>query len=123
MPRFRLCIALIAAGLLVPASAIAQRAANRSERAAILASAVHQGEISSTQAACQAVTISTVNSSYAVLRWPAKLSKSCSAVASNGVIIELRKGAAWQLLAAGTSFQCPLKTVPGTVAQDLGVCP
>jgi hypothetical protein len=123
MPRVRLLIALIVTGLLVPASAVAQRAATSTERAAILASAVHQGEISSTQATCQTVTISTVNSSYAVLRWPTRLSKTCSQVASHGVIIEVRKGAAWQLLAAGTSFQCPLKTAPGTVAQDLGVCP
>jgi len=123
MPRVRIFIALIAVGLLVPAAAVAQRAATSSERAAILASAVHQGEISSTQAACQVVTISTVNSGYAVLRWPGKLSKACAAVASQGVIVEARKGVAWQLLAAGTSFQCPLKTVPSTVARDLGVCP
>ena len=123
MLRIRVCIALMAAGLFVPASALAQRAATRSERSLVLAAAVHQGEISSTQAACQVVTVSTVNPGYAVLKWPAKLTKACAQVASNGAIIELRKGATWQLVAAGSSFQCPLKTVPVTVARDLGVCP
>lgn len=122
MVRIRVCVLLVAAGLLVPASALAQRSATKTERATILASAVHQGEISSTQAACQLVTVSTVNSSYAVLRWPAKLSKVCAKVASNGAIVEMKQGSAWQLVAAGSSIQCPVKAVPTAVARDLGVC-
>jgi hypothetical protein len=123
MLRIRFCLALVvAAGLLVPASALAHRAATNSERAAILAAAVHQGEVSSTQAACQAVTISTVNQAYAVLSWPAKLSRACAAVAANGVIVEQKRPSSWLLVAAGSSLQCPVKTVPTNVARDLGVC-
>ncbi len=122
MLRIRVGIALVVVGLLVPASAFAHRAANTSERASIVAAAVHQGEISATQAACQVVTVSTVNQSYASLAWPAKLSKSCAQVAANGVIVEMKKGTTWQVVAAGSSFQCPVKTVPTTVARDLGVC-
>jgi hypothetical protein len=123
MRRITVCIVLIAAGLLVPASALAHRSATKNERVAILAAAVHQGEVSSTQAACQTVTVSTVNQTYAILTWPAKLSKDCAQVAANGEIVEHEKGTSWQLVAAGSSFQCPTKTIPVTVARDLGVCP
>jgi hypothetical protein len=123
MLRIRVCIALVAAGLLVPAAAFAHRPASKLERTAVLAAAVHQGEISSTQAACQVVTISTVNSGYAIVAWPAKLSKACAQVAANGVILEQKKGSTWTLVAAGSSFQCPAKVVPTTVAHDLGICP
>lgn len=122
MRRIRVCVALVAVGLLVPASAFAHRPATRYERASILAAAVHQGEISSTQAACQMVTISTVSQSYAVLAWPSKLSRACAQVAANGEIVELRKGTSWQLVTAGSSFQCPIRAVPTSVARDLGVC-
>jgi hypothetical protein len=122
MLRIRVCIALVAAGLLVPASALGHVAASSSQRGAILSAAVHQGEVSSTQAACLNVTVSTVNNTYAALAWPAKLTKACAAVAAKGVIIEHGKGTAWQVVAAGTNFQCPIKAVPATVAHDLGVC-
>lgn len=123
MRRIRVCVALVAIGLMVPASAFAHRPATRYERASVLAAAVHQGEISGTQAACQMVTISTVNQGYAVLAWPNKLSRACAQVAANGRIVELRKGTSWQLVAAGSSFQCPIRAVPTSVARDLGVCP
>ena len=122
MLRIRVCIALVAAGLVIPAAALGHVAASRVQRTAILAAAVHQGEVSSRQAVCLNVTVSTVNNTYAALAWPAKLTKSCAAVAANGVIIEHGKGTAWQVVAAGSSFRCPIKTVPGAVARDLGVC-
>jgi hypothetical protein len=123
MFRIRLSIALVAAGLFVPASALGHVSASSSQRSAILTAAVHQGEISSTQAACLNVTVSTVNNTYAALAWPAKLTKACAAVAAKGVIIEHGSGKTWAVVAAGSSFQCPIKTVPITVARDLGVCP
>lgn len=122
MIRIRVGIALVVAGLVVPASALAARSATSSERSAIVAAAVHQGEVSATQAACQAVTVSTVNQGYASLSWPARLSRQCAQVAANGVIVEMKTGASWQVVAAGSSFQCPIKNVPTTVARDLGVC-
>ena len=123
MRRISVCVVLMIAGLLVPASALAHRSATKNERAAIVAAAVHQGEISSTQAACQTVTVSTVNQTYAILTWPARLSKACGQVAANGEIVEHEKGTSWQLLAAGSSFQCPIRVIPAAVARDLGVCP
>jgi hypothetical protein len=122
MRRIRVCIALVVAGLLVPAAALGHVAASSSQRVAILSAAVHQGEVSSTQAACLNVTVSTVNNTYAALAWPAKLTKACAAVAAKGVIIEHGKGTAWQVVAAGSSFKCPINTVPIAVARDLGVC-
>jgi hypothetical protein len=123
MLRIRVCIALLAAGLFVPATALGHVAASSAQRSAILTAAVHQGEVSSTQAACLNVTVSTVNSTYAALSWPAKLTRACAAVAAKGTIIEHGSGKVWSVVAAGSSFACPIKTVPVTVARDLGVCP
>ena len=122
MLRIRVLIAVLAAGLAVPAAAFAQRPATKTERAAIVAAAVHQGVTSAAQSACLNVTVSTVNAGYASLTWPTRLSKQCAAVAANGTIIEIRQGTSWAVAAAGSSFACPLKTVPVTVARDLGVC-
>ena len=122
MLRIRVCVALALFGLLIPASAVAHRSANRTERAAILAAVVHQGELSSGQAVCQTVIVSTVNQSYAALAWPAKLSRTCLKVAANGVVIEHRGRSGWLLVAAGSSFACPIRSVPTPVARDLGLC-
>lgn len=115
-------VALTAGALVAPAAALAQHPASRSQRAAIVTAAVHQGEISSTQGVCLSVTVSTVNQSYAVLRWPARLSRACAAVAASGTIVEQENGATWVVAAAGSSFVCPLKTVPAAVARDFGIC-
>ena len=123
MLRTRVCVAIALFGLVMPASALAHRPASKTERASILVAAVHQGELSSRQAVCQTVTVSTVNQDYAALAWPAKLSQSCAQVAGNGVIIEHRARSGWLLAAAGSSFECPVKAVPTKVARDLGVCP
>lgn len=122
MPRFRICAVMLIVAIAIPAAASAHRTATKAERAAVLSAVVHQGKLSSAQAACQHVTISTVNQSYAALSWPAKLSKSCMRVAANGVVIEHHKGSRWVFLAEGSSFQCPVKAFPANVARDLGVC-
>ena len=122
MLRIRVGVTLALFGLLIPASAMAHRSANKNERATILAAAVHQGELSSRQALCQTVTVSTVNQSYAALTWPAKLSQTCVKVAANGTVIERRARSGWLLVAAGSSFECPIRAVPTPVARDLGVC-
>jgi hypothetical protein len=109
--------------VLIPASALAHRRATKTERQAVLAAIVQQRQLSRSQAACQVVTISTVNQNYASATWPAKLSKACQRVAANGVIIEHRKNGRWRFVTVGSSFQCPIKGVPTHVAHDLGVCP
>lgn len=122
MLRVRVLSAIVAGAFVVPAAALAQRPASRSERATIVAAAVHQGEVSSTQGACLSVRISTVSQSYAVLAWPSRLSRACAAVAASGTIVEQQSGAGWVVAAAGSSFACPLKTVPAAVASDLRIC-
>jgi ribosomal protein S14 len=108
--------------VVLPAAAIAHRRATKRERTAILAAVVHQHQLSKAQAACQVVTVSTVNQRFAALAWPAHLSRACVRVAANGVIIEHRTTHGWRFVTAGSSFRCPIKGVPGAVARDLGVC-
>jgi len=122
MRRARIMIVLALAVMLMPPVALAHRRASRTERAAILAAVVHQRQLSTTQATCQVVTISTVNQSYASLRWPAKLSRSCAGVAANGVIVEHRTSRGWLFVTVGSTFKCPIKQVPTQVARDLGIC-
>ncbi len=122
MIAIRIFIVVLVTGMLIPAAALAHRRATRAERAAILAAVVHQGELSKAQAACQVVTISTVNQSYASLTWPTRLSKACMRVAANGTIIEHRKGRQWRFVTVGSSLRCPINGVPSRVARDLGVC-
>ena len=74
------------------------------------------------QARCQIVTLSTVNPAYAALAWPAKLSVPCAKIAANGLIVERRTRTSWLLAATGSSFQCPVKSVPPPVARDLAIC-
>lgn len=119
--RTALGAAVVAA--LTPAVALAHRPATASERAAVRAATVRQHQLSSAQATCQVVTISTVNDSYAELAWPQKLSSACRRVAANGVIIEHQTSRGWQLVTVGSTLQCPIKDLPTPVARDLGVCP
>jgi glucose/arabinose dehydrogenase len=118
----RVSIALLMALMLVPATALAHRRATKTERRTILAAIVKQRQLTQPQAACQVVTISTVNQSYASATWPAKLSKACQRVAANGVIIEHRTKGRWRFVTVGSSFQCPVKGLPTRVARDLGIC-
>lgn len=123
MIQVRVAVLFVVAGMLLPAAALAHRRATKAERRAVEAAVVRQGELSTAQAGCQVVTISTVNQTYASLTWPGKLSRACSRVAANGVIIEHRTGRQWRFVTVGSSFQCPIKGVPNRVARDLGVCP
>ena len=118
----RVLVVLLAALALMPAAAFAHRRATKTERSAILAAVVKQKELSHAQAACQVVTISTVNSRYALLTWPNRLSSACLRVAANGVIIEHRGTHGWQFVTVGSDLRCPIKGVPTAVARDLGVC-
>lgn len=118
----RAVVVLVLAGVLLPAAAFAHRRASQAERRAVLAAVVRQRELSSAQAACQVVTISTANRNYAETTWPSKLTRSCMRVAANGVIIEHHTARGWQFVTVGSSFQCPIEDVPARVARDFGVC-
>jgi len=122
MSRVRVLVVLLVALALTPAAAFAHRRASKTERTAILAAVVRQHQLSGAQAACQVVSISTVNQRYASLAWPRKLSRACQKVAANGVILEHRGARGWQFVTVGSSFRCPIKHVPAAVARDLGVC-
>ena len=113
---------LVVAGALIPAVAFAHRRATRAERGAVLTAVVQQGQLSTAQAACQVVTISTANQSYAATTWPAHLSRACMRVAANGVIIEHHTAGGWRFVTVGSSFRCPIKGVPMRVARDFGIC-
>jgi hypothetical protein len=118
--RLPLILAVLA---LVPASAAAHSLASAAQAKAIRATAVSAHQLSKQQAACQVVTISKVDRSYASLSWPAKLSSSCMKVAANGVVL-LRDGAhGWSVVTVGSAFHCPIKGIPTKVGRDLGVCP
>jgi hypothetical protein len=122
MKLSRALVLLVVAGALIPTGAFAHRRATKSERTAVLAAVVRQHELSKAQAACQVVTISTANTTYAQTSWPARLSHACLRVAANGVIIEHHTTRGWQFVTVGSSFQCPIKGVPARVARDFGVC-
>ena len=122
MRRTRVLVAIFATLALLPAAAVAHRRASKPERTAILAAVVRQRQLSKAQAACQVVTISTVNQRYAALTWPKRLSRACARVAANGVIVEHRTSRGWRFVTVGSNLRCPIKGVPVAVARDLGVC-
>jgi len=104
------------------APSLAHRRATQAERRAIIAAVVRQGQLSKAQAACQIVTISTVNTHWAKLSWPAKLTKACLHVAANGIIIEHRTTGGWRFVTVGSSIACPITGMPAKVARDLSAC-
>jgi hypothetical protein len=121
--RTRVWFVVVAILLVMPAGAVGHRRATRKERRAILAAVVRQRELSEAQAACQRVTISTVDQDYAALTWPAKPSSACRRVEADGVIVEHREWRRWRFVTVGSSFRCPVKGVPDRVARDLRICP
>src|ERR1700728_1249913 len=115
----RLIPAFLVAFSLLSSLAFAHTRATASETTAIRAAVVGSHQLSKQQAACQVVTISTVDRSYASLSWPAKLSASCEKVASNGIVLMHRTAGGWRFVTDGSSFKCPIKGVPVKVGYDL----
>jgi hypothetical protein len=117
---------LIGAAILVlgltASTALAHRVASKAQRASILNAAVQQRELTKAQAPCLVVTISTVNSRYAAVSWPQKLSHACERVAANGVLVERETSSGWRFVTVGSSFSCPVRGIPMSVAKDLGIC-
>jgi hypothetical protein len=118
----RLIPAFLVAFALLPSLAFAHTRADSSDAAAVRAAAVRAHQLSKQQAACQVVTISTVNRTYASLSWPAQLSKSCRRVAADGVVLLHESAGSWRFVGAGSSFKCPIKGIPAKVSYDLKVC-
>jgi hypothetical protein len=118
----RLIPAFLVAFSLLSSLAFAHTLATASEATAIRAAVVRSHQLSKQQAACQVVTVSTVNRSYASLSWPAKLSASCEKVAANGIVLMHETAAGWRFVTDGSSFKCPIKGVPAKVGYDLKVC-
>ncbi len=117
-----LLLLLLAVGIVLPAAAVAHRRATKSERTAILKAVVRQHQLTEAQAACQTVTISTVDTRYATTTWPSHLSHACLRVAADGVIIEHKTTRGWTFVTVGSDLRCPIKGVPARVARDLKVC-
>ena len=112
-------IGTAAAAVALPAGALAHRAATQTQRAAVLAAVVDQHQLSQAQAACQWVTISTVDTTWAMVFWPAHLSKACEKVAANGVIVEHYRPHAWHFVTVGSDFACTVGGMPAKVGRDL----
>lgn len=121
MRRVIICIALVTCAV-VPAAALAHRSASASEAKAIRAAAVKAHQISSKQATCMDVAISSANGSYAQISWPRHLSNTCMRVAADGVIVMHRRADMWTFVTAGSSFTCPIRNVPNSVSHDFGLC-
>lgn len=107
-------LALLAAALVLPAAAAAERAPTKAERAAIATAA-------KVPAGCLKTRVSTVNSAYAsTYRRNAK--RGCKAYQADGVaVFKRRESGAWKFVTAGSAFSCPVPHVPKKVAKDLGI--
>jgi hypothetical protein len=121
MRRVIICLAVVACAAF-PAFALAHRSAPASEAKAIRAAAVKAHQISSKQARCMDVAISSANGSYAEISWPRHMSNTCMRVAADGVIVMHRRAATWAFVTAGSSFTCPIRNIPASVSRDFGLC-
>jgi len=113
MPSSRLAAAAIAALLLVPAVAHADRAPTKREHRAV-AKAVGVPK------RCMAVRISTVDERWASAR-VRNAKASCAEHAADGIAIFKRRGWRYRFVTAGSSFECPVPDVPRRIARDLKI--
>lgn len=97
----------------VPALAQADRAATKSEAAAIAAAAT-------VPASCLNIHVSTVNEAFASVHIR-NGKASCRKFQADGVAVYKKNGARWKFVTAGSSFSCPVPKVPRAVARDLGI--
>jgi hypothetical protein len=117
---------VVAVGVLLPAVAFARRLANKHQRAGVIAATVAAGDINAPQGRCARVFISTPNTDWASLDFPAATTgkpKNCQALSANGVsVLHFRHGK-WRFVTSGSAFlRCPPKGVPKSVARDLRIC-
>jgi hypothetical protein len=105
--------------LVLPAVAGAERRATHSERSAILHAVVAAHQLSSAQANCQTVEVSTVDHSWAATSWPSRLSRSCQRVAANGMVILHKVRGRWRFVTVGSEITCGTHGIPHRVQRDL----
>jgi hypothetical protein len=110
----RVLLSLLAAGLVLPAAATADRAPTKAERTAVAKAA-------DVPARCLKTRVSTVNSAYAS-SYRRNAKRGCKAYQADGVaVFKRRASGAWKFVTAGSAFSCPVPHVPKKVANDLGI--
>ena len=113
MPSSRLVTAAIAALLLVPAVAHADRAPTKREHAAV-------SKAVGVPKRCMRVRISTVDEHWARANVRNRKA-SCADHAADGLAVFQRRHGAWRFVTAGSSFDCPVPDVPRRIARDLKI--
>jgi hypothetical protein len=117
MPRSRFALVSLAALLLLPPLAHADRKPTSKEKAQI-ASVVHLPVI------CARVRVSTVTRKpkWGSVSWR-RGAVQCDPLASNGVTVVKKTEGRWRFITAGSSFTCGelYDQVPKPIAKDLGI--
>ena len=114
LPRL-LAFLVALCGLTVSGVASASRPASEAERAAV-------ADKLAVRAECVAVTLSTVDLSWALVRRD-RAATGCDEAFGNGFAIVHRDGEAWSRVADGSDEFAPCAaSVPVAVGHDLGVC-
>ena len=112
-----LLVAALAVGALAVSTAVASRAPKAAERAA-LAKALKVPQ------RCLKMRVATVRRGWASLHLKVPLPKSCLRYAADGVVVMHKGARGWRMVFAGSSWRCPIKTVPEAVRKDLKLgCP
>jgi hypothetical protein len=114
-----------------PAIALAHKAPNRRQRAALV-KAFDRYVKAPVAAKCLREEVSTVNSSWAWVEFgfgrSGQLPAVCAKFASNGQVVFHYRAGRWRWIAAGSDFRngngtCSLSSkMPGRVIKDLGLC-
>jgi hypothetical protein len=109
-------VAMIA-GTLGATSAVASRKPSATEKAAI-------AQAMKTPRRCLTIRVATVQKGWASARLRVPLKHSCLPYAADGVVVLRRRDDVWRMRFAGSSWSCPIPTVPEAVRKDLKLgCP
>jgi hypothetical protein len=112
--------------LALPCVALARRLATKRQHDRVVAAAVAAHDISKAQGRCARVFISTANTDWASLDFPAAATgkpRSCLMLAANGIALFHYRHGQWRFVTVGSDFPtCPPKGVPRRVAHDLRIC-
>jgi hypothetical protein len=107
-------LAALAALVLLPAIALADRPPTERERAGIAKKV-------GVPARCLKIRVSTVNTRWAKTRIRVAR-KSCARWAADGIaVFKRRTGGGWRFITAGSAFDCPVPKVPPRVVADLHI--
>ena len=113
-------LATAAAAFAQAPAAVADRAPTATERAAV-------AQALKTPRRCLRIRVATVERGWASARFrnPAESGRArCLPYAADGVAVFRRRDDVWRQRFAGSSWACPIPTVPEAVRRDLGMgCP